>query len=144
MTRTPKVITDRGFAVRIGIVAAIFALGISLAVIALGFDTEEINFPPEVDNVFPAPNSLAIPQAAIGVDLDDAYTGVLILDGVELPEDQYVRILELGKVQWMPGQGQELEELDATTHDVRVVYWLQTESRETDAHDFRWEFQTKA
>jgi hypothetical protein len=144
MSRQPRVITDRGFAVRIGIVAGVFALGASLAVIAMGFDTEEITFPAEVEQVFPAPGSLAIPQAAIGVDLDDAYTGVLILDGVELPEDQYVRIKELGQVQWMPGEGQEQRELDAIEHTVTVAYWRTIESRETGTKRFTWRFQTKA
>ncbi len=144
MSRTPKVITDRGFAVRIGIIAAVFALGLSLAVIAMGFDSEQITLPAEVTQVFPAPNSIALPQATVGADLDDAYTGVLILDGIELPEDQYVRILELGQVQWMPGAGQEFDALDAISHSVTVVYWPRTGSRETDADRFRWTFQTKA
>lgn len=144
MSRTPKVITDRGFAMRIGIVSAIFALGISLAVIAMGFDSVQVTLPDEVQQVFPAPNSIALPQAAIGVDLDDAYTGVLILDGVELPEDQYVRILELGQLQWMPGDGREFEELDAISHSVTVEYWLRTETREAGSQRFHWTFQTKA
>ena len=36
----------------------------------------------------PAPDELALRQDRIFVQLDDDYTGVLLVDGVEIPEDQ--------------------------------------------------------
>jgi hypothetical protein len=142
---TRKPLSDTGFIVRIGIMCAILALGVALLVISAKQDSDAVpTLPDAIESVSPAPNAIADPMTQIGVNLGDTYTGVLQFDGVEIPEDQLARIIELGQVTFDPGDGREFTKFDAGQHTVNVVYWHQTESRETDAHTFAWHFRVAA
>src|ERR671924_154562 len=50
-----------------------------------------------VEALHPAAGDLDLRQGTIGVDLVDRYTGVLFIDGVEIPEDQLERVQGLGQ-----------------------------------------------
>src|SRR5688572_11854755 len=73
----------------------VVALGV-LAILNLGVimlmkaDTapvgSQLNLPAAIESIAPEAASIVNLQATIAVDLDDAYTGVLVLDGVEIPE----------------------------------------------------------
>jgi hypothetical protein len=140
-----KPMSDTGFIVRIGIVCAVLALGVSLLVISANQESDAVpTIPDAIEAVSPAPNDIADPMTQIGVNLGDTFTGVLQFDGVEIPEDQLARIVELGEVTFNPGDGREFTEFDAGQHTVTVVYWHQTESRENDAHTFAWHFRVAA
>ena len=60
----------------------------------------------------------------VEVDLDDRYTGVLELDGIEIPEDQLDRIEQLGVITFRPGPGKEFTRLRTGENTVVVRYWL--------------------
>jgi hypothetical protein len=137
--------TDTGFMVRMGIMFALFALGIALLVLATRADSDAVPaLPEQVQQVYPAPNAIADPDTQISVDLNDTFMGVLQFDGVEIPEDQLTRVVELGTVSFDPGEGLEFSEFDAGQHTATVVYWSQTKSRETDARSFSWRFRVAA
>jgi hypothetical protein len=142
---TRKPMSDTGFAVRIGVMFAVLALGAALLVLSTRQPSDaDPTLPAEVEAVSPAPNAIADPQAQLSVNLTDTYTGVLKFDGVEIPEDQLARIVELGQVSFDPGDDQEFTKFDAGQHTVTVVYWHQTETRENDAHTFSWHFRVAA
>jgi hypothetical protein len=142
---TRKPMSDNGFILRMGIMFAILALGVALLVISANQDSDAVPTLPEaVESVTPTPNAIADPMTQIGVNLVDTYTGVLQFDGVEIPEDQLARIVELGQVTFDPGDGREFTKFDAGQHTITVVYWHQVESRENDAHTFSWHFRVAA
>jgi hypothetical protein len=144
-SRPPKTMSDTGFVIRIGIVVAILTLGAALLVVVTRTKSDAIpTLPDAVESVSPSPNALADPKAQLGANLNDAYTGVLQFDGVEIPEDQLARIVELGEVTFDPGDGREFTKFDAGQHTVTVIYWHQTETRESDAHTFSWRFRVAA
>jgi hypothetical protein len=142
---TRKPMSDTGFIIRIGIMFAILALGAALLVISTRQESDgPPKLPPEVEGVSPVPDAIADPQAQLSANLTDTFTGVLQFDGVEIPEDQLARIVELGQVSFDPGDGKEFSEFDAGQHSVTLVYWHQTETRETDARTFSWRFRVAA
>jgi len=140
-----KPMSDTGFIVRIGIMFAVLALGAALLVLSTRQASDaEPQLPAEIESVTPTPNAIADPMAQIGANLNDTFTGVLQFDGVEIPEDQLARIVELGQVTFDPGDDREFSKFGAGQHTITVVYWHQTESRETDAHTFSWRFRVAA
>lgn len=120
--------------------------------------TESVDQEPEqltvrdaaVEQVFPPPGDLELRQTRIGVDLVDGYRGVLQIDGVEIPEDQYeaasgtgnvaVATAGLNQVVFVPGAGKEIERLSPGRHCVTAVFWPQQSSRDA-ARRLPWCFE---
>src|ERR1700741_395934 len=118
---TRKPMSDTGFIVRIGIMCAVLALGVALLVISANQKSDAVPTLPEaIESVSPAPNAIADPMTQIGGNLVDTYTGILQFDGVEIPEDQLARIVELGQVTFDPGDGREFSKFDAGQHTITV------------------------
>jgi hypothetical protein len=80
----------------------------------------------------------------VEVDLNDRYTGVLELDGVEIPEDQLDRIEQLGVIAFRPGPGKEFARLRTGENTVVVHYWPRTDPRPETPLTFSWRFQAAA
>jgi hypothetical protein len=53
-------------------------------------------------------DSEVLRQAQIGIDLAPGWTGVLIINGTEIPEDQLTIIPELNQVFYQPADGKEV------------------------------------
>jgi hypothetical protein len=99
-------------------------------------------FPNAVSSVQPGNGSLVSPQSPVSVDLRDDLTGVLVVDGVQIPENELSRIVPLGELSFRPGKGQVFTRLQAGTHTASVVYWPQTKSRADGTDTFTWTFRT--
>jgi hypothetical protein len=80
----------------------------------------------------------------VTVDLQDQYTGVLELDGREIPEDQLDRIPQLGVVSFRPGPGKEFTRLLTGENTVVVRYWPRTDPRPANPFTFSWRFRAAA
>ncbi|HUF33505.1 MAG TPA: hypothetical protein VMN58_09895 [Acidimicrobiales bacterium] len=95
-----------------------------------------------VEHVIPADGSpVAVRQARIGVDLTHPHTAVLIINGIEIPEDQLDRNEPLNQVFFQPGAGKVIEELQAGPVTVTAVIWNPVEgTREQDGRPFTWSF----
>ncbi len=104
-----------------------------------GRSSESQALPIEVERVIPAPGSVIAPQDGVQVDLADEYTGVLVIDGKEIPLDQLTVVLPLGQVSFRPAPGLDITRFPPGPHVVRVVYWRQAESRE-HSRAFVWRF----
>jgi hypothetical protein len=100
--------------------------------------------PNTIDALTPAPGELVRLQDTIGADLRDDLTGVLLLDGVEIPEDQLERIVPLGIVTFRPGPDQDLEKLEAGEHTLTVLYWEQGKERPKQPGSYSWSFRAGA
>lgn len=93
-----------------------------------------------VEQLFPARDSEALQQQQVGIDLGATYTGVLIINGIEIPEGQLQRRPELNQVFFQPGDDLALEELSPGRNCVVAVVWRETETRE-DGRSVNWCFE---
>jgi hypothetical protein len=122
-------------------VAAIFALNLLIIAAFIGGQGDEgPSLPVEIEDVTPAPNSVIRPQEDVGADLDDTYTGVLLIDDVEIPLDQLQVVPPLGQVIFRPGEGKEISRLAPGPHRATIEYWPQNKTREEAARSFTWQF----
>ncbi len=127
---------------RSGLVAV--AIAVALGLFVVGFyasDTDdEVTLPAEVERIVPSHGALIRPQGDVGADLADTYTGVLLIDGVELPLDQLTVVDELGQVFFNPGPDRDIVRFSPGTHSATVVYWPRDEGRDA-AESFTWQFR---
>lgn len=103
-------------------------------------DAQRVNS--AVERLIPPDGSPAVVrQAEIGIDLVVGWTAVLIVDGVEIPEDQLRRNEPEAQVFFMPGPGKVIEALAPGPHTVTALIWrLENETR-ADARPVRWSFR---
>ena len=119
--------------VRVLVVAAGALVAVNLAVIGAisqDTDTSDERRPPSVDAVFPAEGAVIRPQEVVGADLADEMQGVLTINGVRIPEDQYEGDQSLGQVLFRPGQDRQWRELPEGAADATVEYWERTATEE--------------
>ncbi|HMF84489.1 MAG TPA: hypothetical protein VKI01_14555 [Acidimicrobiia bacterium] len=98
----------------------------------------------DVRQVRPAPGSIATPQTDVEVRLRSGLTGVLVLNGKRLPEDQLVIDNATSTIRFQPGEGREVSRLPAGRNDLAVLYWGQTEPEPAKPKSFGWGFQVGA
>lgn len=96
--------------------------------------------PSAVEQLFPADGAEALQQVQVGVDLGSAFTGTLYIDGIEVPEDQLVRVEALNQVFFSPGDGQVIEEWEPGRNCVRAIVWPIVEGR-SESRDVDWCFE---
>ena len=94
-----------------------------------------------VDDLIPQRNAQVVQQQTIGIDLIPTWTGVLIVDGTEIPQDQLQVTQELGLIQFTPNEGRAVEQLRAGTNTIDAIVWPRSESRETAARTISWTFE---
>lgn len=88
-----------------------------------------------VEALIPGRNAETLSQIEVGIDLDDGWTGILILNDVELPEDQINRVDALNQVLHRPVDG-----LESGRNCITAVVWRVDESRE-QGRDVAWCFE---
>jgi hypothetical protein len=145
------------------VVSLLVAIGLALVVrgLLVGITGDErAGLPDLVERVDPVPDAVqALSQTNVFVDLAAGYTGVLVIDGVEI---ETVNIDELGSFTVEPGQQVDLPpvtiyepgnatltfspsddapipEFESGEHRAQVVYWRIDEGRQR-ARSFTWTF----
>ena len=93
-----------------------------------------------VEQLFPPADSEALQQVQVGIDLGNRYTGVLVVDGVEVPPDQLVRQDALNQVFFSPGDGQVVEQWGPGRNCVRAIVWPIAEGRD-ESRTVDWCFE---
>lgn len=85
-----------------------------------------------VERLIPPRGSEILRQEAVGVDLRPGWTGVLIVNGTEIPEDQVdaADLASTGVLTYTVGEGRAVEEFDAGENCVTAVTWRVAETRE--------------
>jgi hypothetical protein len=94
-----------------------------------------------VEQVVPGDGEAALRQSQIGVDLEAGWTGVLAVDGTEIPEDQLRRSEPLNQVFFTPGEGQVIEELDPGAHRASALIWRTESQTRDDGRTVNWSFR---
>lgn len=123
-----------------------------LAVLNLGIllfsqsDTrrEGRNLPATIDTLNPLPGEIIRVSDTITADLRNDLTGVLLIDGAEVPEDQTDRVAPLGEVSFRPGPDKDLTKFTPGLHTATVVYWEQGKSRPKKPGAYSWSFRAGA
>ena len=143
----------------------IIALGIGIFALVRGLlvgitGDERAGLPPNIEEVQPVPEAVQVlNQSNVFVDLATGYTGVLIIDGIELDT---VDLANLGELEVEPGQQRELPDVtiyeggNSTLtftpnssapisqfvdgeHTIELLYWRSDETRR-QARSYTWTF----
>jgi hypothetical protein len=97
---------------------------------------------PAVEALTPDRGSTSIRQAEIGIDLQPGWTGDLIINGIDIPEDQLRRNDPLNQFYFQPGAGKEISALKPGVVTVSAIIWrpLDGGSRDHGSHSVTWGF----
>jgi len=133
---------------RIVIVVAGLALVANLVII-LGFNSDtsdqgKQNLNADIAQVRPAPGSIANRLDDIEVRLRSGLTGVIVLNGKRIPEDQLLIDNATGTISFRPGPGKDISQLPAGANDAAVLYWSQTQPEPAKPKSFGWTFRASA
>jgi hypothetical protein len=133
---------------RVAIVAIALIAVLNLGIILLvSSDTSAPGteaLPDVVESIAPERGELTGLVDDVSVDLRDDLTGVLVIDGIEIPEDQTGGVPELGILTFRPGPDKELSRFRTGENTVVVRYWLQGEERPAEPASYGWRFRAAA
>ena len=126
-----------GVSVLLAIAAAVMYVGVTSAA-----DPKPRTLPDaRVLVVKPAADELALRQDRIFVQLAKGYTGALVVDGTEIPDDQLDHSEGVETVAYTPGQGTEIESLKPGQRCATVVFWPSGSTREASSSSYKWCWQ---
>jgi hypothetical protein len=127
----------------VGLVVAA-ALGVFIFAFTLGGEQEEqvTRSGSAVERFIPADGSpAAVRQSEIGIDLAPGFTAVLLVDGVEIPDDQLRRNDPEAQLFFTPGEGKVIDALSPGSHTVTALVWRPVASQtRDDAQPYSWSF----
>jgi hypothetical protein len=94
-----------------------------------------------VERLIPPRDSEILRQEPVGVDLRPGWTGVLIVNNVEIPEDQVFddNLESTGELTYTVGDGKAVEHWEAGQNCVTAVLWRVEETRD-EARNVTWCF----
>jgi hypothetical protein len=121
----------------ISVVAAVAVAGIWWAFQAA--DTKEPVRRAGIETVSPTPGDLDLRQVELSADLAAGYTGMLFLDGAEIPGDDIQRVDATNKISLRPQADSPYRQLSPGRHCAAVEYWPITQGRGL-ANQYRWCF----
>lgn len=148
-----------------GLLLASLAIASGVVIVVWGVlgavtGSDGVRYPDAIERVDPVPNSVQVlPQSNVFVDLEQGYTGVLQINGVELETidlDQVgsievepgrqvdlppVTVFEPGNatLTFTPSRGAAVERFSTGIQQVTVVFWRLDEGRERSS-TFSWTF----
>lgn len=150
---------DRGLLLAsAGIAIGLVLVGLGVAVSITG--DEATNLPDEIESIAPVPDAVQVlSQTSVFVDLLTGYTGVLVIDGVEIetidlsdidstgvePGQQIdippATVYEPGNatLTYAPSEGAPIETFETGLHRVQVIYWRAEQGR-SRAGQYTWTF----
>ena len=120
-------------------------LAAAFAAIYVGFISAQdpeptIARPSNVVSFSPGEGETALRQSRIHAELKPGYVGILVIDGIEIPEDQLEHLEGSNHVGFTPGEGTDIEELKPGRRCATVVFWEPELGRAT-AESFGWCWQ---
>jgi hypothetical protein len=133
---------------RVAIVVIGLLVVLNLGIVALNNTDTNIAgrdpLPVTIESISPERSELTGLIDTITVDLDNSLTGVLVVDGVEIPEDQLTHVTELGQVSFRPGPDKVFSRFRAGDNTVVVKYWGRTKARPAHPAGYGWTFRASA
>ena len=122
------------------IYAGLGLLAVAVVALAVVFaqEGEAVEVPAPIESVAPEPGSRVIPQAVIEVDLEVGHIATIFVDGVPVPDPNFVEAT--GVYTWAPHPGSAvLNQWTPGEHTVRVEWQRITGT--PAAGDFEWSFR---
>jgi hypothetical protein len=134
---------------RVAVVAITALVVINLAIFLFNeSDTSpqgEKALPVDIQAVSPQPDQITGLIDTVTVDLADRYSGVLVVDGIEIPEDELERVVGIQQVSFRPGPDKAISRFRAGENTVVVKYWNgRLQDRPAQPYSFSWSFVAKA
>jgi hypothetical protein len=134
---------------RVAVVAITVLVVINLAIFLFNeSDTSpqgEKALPVDIQAVSPEPDQITGLIDTVTVDLADRYSGVLVVDGIEIPEDELERVVGIQQVSFRPGPDKAISRFLAGENTVVVKYWNgRLQDRPAKPYSFSWSFVAKA
>jgi hypothetical protein len=134
---------------RVAIVVVTVLVALNLVVVLLNeSDTTQAQrtpVPADIQSISPKEGELVGLVDTVTVDLADQYSGVLVIDGIEIPEDELDRVVSLQQVSFRPGPDRAISRFRAGDNTVVVKYWRgRLEDRPRDPFSFGWTFRAGA
>ena len=93
-----------------------------------------------VENLLPRRNAQVPQQSNVGIDLLAGWDGVLVINGVIIPEDQLQVTPEIGLIEFTPGDGKAVEALEPGQNCVSAVIWKIADGRGVSDRTIPWCF----
>jgi hypothetical protein len=93
-----------------------------------------------VENLIPRRDAQVPQQSNVGIDLVTGWDGVLVVNGVIIPEDQLQVTPEIGLIEFTPGDGKAVEELEPGQNCVSAVIWKISDGRGVSDRTIPWCF----
>lgn len=84
-----------------------------------------------VERLVPPDGAQEVRQTQVGVDLQPGWTGVLLVAGVEIPEDQLRRVEAQNQFFFQPGDGKEFESFPPGRLCAAALIWPVDSDRES-------------
>jgi hypothetical protein len=134
---------------RVAIIAITLLVALNLGIVLINESdtttTGDKALPVDVEAVSPTPNAITGLIDDVTADLADQYTGVLVIDGVEIPEDQLDRVVGIQTVTFRPGPDKVISRFRAGVNQVVVKYWNgRLQDRPDKPFSYSWQFVAKA
>jgi hypothetical protein len=134
---------------RVAIVAitvlVVFNLGIVLLNESDTTPSGPAALPADIEGVSPSPGAITGLIDNVSVDLADRYSGVLLIDGVEIPEDQLERVVGIQTITFRPGPDKAISRFRAGQNTVVVQYWNgRVQDRPAKPFSYSWSFRASA
>jgi hypothetical protein len=134
---------------RVAVVAITLLAVLNLGIILLNeSDTSQTStkaLPADIQAISPEENQITGLVDTVTVDLADRYSGVLVIDGIEIPEDQLDRVVGIQQVSFRPGPDKEISRFRTGDNTVTVLYWNgRLQDRPEKPYSFSWTFRASA
>jgi hypothetical protein len=104
-------------------------------------DVPQAGDPTVVEFLVPEANSEVLQQSNVAADLAAGWTGVLVVNGTEIPEDELRREAGQNIVEFQPGPGLVIEQLPPGRNCARVIVWRVNETRARARQPVEWCFE---
>ena len=103
---------------------------------------EAAALPIGLERVGPASLATNVPsQSTVFADLAYGNTGVLVVQGREIPLDQLDYERATGMLSFTPGDDKEYKKLPGSDVRVVAIFWPEQGERATDASEYAWSFK---
>lgn len=94
-----------------------------------------------VENLIPRRDAQVPQQSNVGIDLVTGWDGVLVVNGVTIPEDQLQITPEIGLIEFTPAEGTAVEELEPGQNCVSATIWKISDGRGVADRVIPWCFE---
>ncbi|MGH9244692.1 MAG: hypothetical protein ACRD29_10315 [Acidimicrobiales bacterium] len=97
--------------------------------------------PDVVEFLVPRQGAEALQQSVVAADLAAGWTGTLVVNGTEIPENQLSRDQGQNIVEYRPGPGRAITQLPPGRNCAQVIVWPVNESRARARTPIEWCFE---